>query len=151
MKNSWQRIGTSPIKIVARAKALAKQATVLLLQAGLQKSSIRNRSFRIGGFLESGKHSCSFLFSPNVGQDLLPLNKIASSENRSCDLAALKTILADVDKTPVFGFFDEVDANVGGEVGRSVSKEMARIANTHQVFCVTHLPQVASLGSQHFM
>ena len=47
--------------------------------------------------------------------------------------------------------FDEVDANVGGEVGRTVGNEMVRIADSHQVFCVTHLPQVASLGAQHFI
>ena len=64
-------------------------------------------------------------------------------------MLALKTLLADVDQTPVL-VFDEVDANVGGEVGEA-GIEMARIAESHQVFCVTHLPQVASLGSQHFL
>ena len=132
------------------AKALAKQATELLLQLGFKKAQLEIALSESEDFTESGKHSCSFLFSPNVGQDLLPLNKIASSGETARVMLALKTILADVDKTPVL-VFDEVDANVGGEVGRTVGKEMARIANTHQVFCVTHLPQVASLGSQHFI
>ena len=132
------------------AKALAKQATELLLQLGFKKAQLEIALSESEDFTESGKHSCSFLFSPNVGQDLLPLNKIASSGETARVMLALKTILADVDKTPVL-VFDEVDANVGGEVGRKVGKEMARIANTHQVFCVTHLPQVASLGSQHFI
>jgi len=132
------------------AKALAKQATELLLQLGFKKAQLEIVLLESEDFTESGKHSCSFLFSPNVGQDLLPLNKIASSGETARVMLALKTILADVDKTPVL-VFDEVDANVGGEVGRTVGKEMARIANTHQVFCVTHLPQVASLGSQHFI
>ena len=132
------------------AKALAKQATELLLQLGFKKAQLEIALSESEDFTESGKHSCSFLFSPNVGQDLLPLNKIASSGETARVMLALKTILADVDKTPVL-VFDEVDANVGGEVGRTVGKEMARIANTHQVFCVTHLPQVASLGSQHFV
>ena len=132
------------------AKALAKQATELLLQLGFKKAQLEIVLLESEDFTESGKHSCSFLFSPNVGQDLLPLNKIASSGETARVMLALKTILADVDKTPVL-VFDEVDANVGGEVGRTVGMEMARIANTHQVFCVTHLPQVASLGSQHFI
>ena len=65
-------------------------------------------------------------------------------------MLALKTVLADFDQTPLL-VFDEVDANVGGEVGRSVGIEMARIAEKHQVFCVTHLPQVASLSKQHLL
>ena len=132
------------------AKALAKQATELLLQLGFKKAQLEIDLSESDHFTESGKHNSSFLFSPNVGQDLLPLNKIASSGETARVMLALKTILADVDKTPVL-VFDEVDANVGGEVGRTVGNEMARIANSHQVFCVTHLPQVASLGSQHFI
>ena len=132
------------------AKALAKQATELLLQLGFKKAQLEIVLSESDHFTESGKHNCSFLFSPNVGQDLLPLNKIASSGETARVMLALKTILADVDKTPVL-VFDEDDANVGGEVGRTVGNEMARIADSHQVFCVTHLPQVASLGSQHFI
>lgn len=132
------------------AKALAKQATELLLQLGFKKAQLDIVLTELDHFTDSGKHTCSFLFSPNVGQDLLPLNKIASSGETARVMLALKTILADVDKTPVL-VFDEVDANVGGEVGRTVGNEMARIADSHQVFCVTHLPQVASLGAQHFI
>lgn len=132
------------------AKALAKQATELLLQLGFKKAQLDIVLTESDHFADSGKHTCSFLFSPNVGQDLLPLNKIASSGETARVMLALKTILADVDKTPIL-VFDEVDANVGGEVGRTVGNEMARIADSHQVFCVTHLPQVASLGAQHFI
>ena len=132
------------------AKNLAKQATELLLQLGFKKAQLEIVLSESDHFTESGKHTCSFLFSPNVGQDLLPLNKIASSGETARVMLALKTILAHVDKTPVL-VFDEVDANVGGEVGRTVGNEMARIADSHQVFCVTHLPQVASLGTQHFI
>ena len=65
-------------------------------------------------------------------------------------MLALKTVLAEVDDIPVL-VFDEVDANVGGEIGLVVGEEMAAIAKEHQVFCVTHLPQVAALGSQHLV
>ena len=132
------------------SKALAKQATEILLQLGFKKAQLDIVLTESDHFTDSGKHTCSFLFSPNVGQDLLPLNKIASSGETARVMLALKTILADVDKTPVL-VFDEVDANVGGEVGRTVGNEMVRIADSHQVFCVTHLPQVASLGAQHFI
>jgi DNA repair protein RecN (Recombination protein N) len=65
-------------------------------------------------------------------------------------MLALKTVLAESDATPLL-VFDEVDANVGGEVGRAVGAELARLAKQHQVFCVTHLPQVAALAQQHFL
>ena len=64
-------------------------------------------------------------------------------------MLALKTVLAESDATPLL-VFDEVDANVGGEVGRSVGVELARLAGRHPVLCVTHLPQVASLARSHF-
>ena len=65
-------------------------------------------------------------------------------------MLALKTILAQADATPLL-VFDEVDANVGGEVGRAVGSKMVELAKEHQVFCVTHLPQVASLAHNHLL
>lgn len=134
------------------ASYLADQASALLLKLGFKKARLAIELYPLedGGFAEYGQESCRFMFAPNAGQDILPLKKIASSGETARVMLALKTLLADVDQTPVL-VFDEVDANVGGEVGRSVGIEMARIAESHQVFCVTHLPQVASLGSQHFL
>jgi DNA repair protein RecN (Recombination protein N) len=65
-------------------------------------------------------------------------------------MLALKTVLADLDGVPVL-VFDEVDANVGGEIGRVVGEKMAAIARGHQVLCVTHLPQVAARASCHLV
>ena len=65
-------------------------------------------------------------------------------------MLALKTVLADLDGVPVL-VFDEVDANVGGEIGRVVGAQMAGIAKNHQVFCVTHLPQVAAQATSHLV
>ena len=134
------------------SKVLVSQATELLLKLGFKKAefSIELKGLTENEFSEFGQETCQFLFSPNAGQDLLPLNKIASSGETARVMLALKTILADVDHTPIL-VFDEVDANVGGEVGRTVGAEMSRISNSHQVFCVTHLPQVASLAKQHYL
>jgi DNA repair protein RecN (Recombination protein N) len=85
-----------------------------------------------------------------VGEAPLPLARIASSGELARVMLALKTVLAEVDDIPVL-VFDEVDANVGGEIGRAVGEKMAAIAADHQVLCVTHLPQVASLGTQHLV
>ncbi|MES2693113.1 MAG: hypothetical protein V4773_06545, partial [Verrucomicrobiota bacterium] len=65
-------------------------------------------------------------------------------------LVALKTVLADLDEVPLL-VFDEVDANVGGEIGRVVGEKMAGIAKNHQVLCVTHLPQVAAQAACHLV
>jgi DNA repair protein RecN (Recombination protein N) len=90
------------------------------------------------------------LFSPNVGEEVRPLHKIASSGELARVMLALKTVLAEIDAVPVL-VFDEVDANVGGEIGRIVGQKMAEIGQNHQVLCVTHLPQVAAQGQSHFL
>ena len=76
--------------------------------------------------------------------------KIASSGELARVMLAIKTVLAEADATPIL-VFDEVDANVGGEIGVEVGAQLAGLATTHQVFCVTHLPQVASWGDSHFL
>jgi DNA repair protein RecN (Recombination protein N) len=65
-------------------------------------------------------------------------------------MLALKAVLADLDSVPVL-VFDEVDANVGGEIGTIVGERMAEIGRRHQVLCVTHLPQVAALAASHLV
>ncbi len=90
-----------------------------------------------------------FLISANVGESSKPLAKIASGGELSRTVLALKSILTleDYSKTLVF---DEVDAGIGGRVASTIGEKLAHLGTTHQVFCVTHLPQVASYASQHF-
>jgi DNA repair protein RecN (Recombination protein N) len=97
-----------------------------------------------------GLAQAEFLFSPNPGEPVRPLAKIASSGELARVMLALKALLADSDRTPLL-VFDEVDANVGGEIGRVVGERLAQVAQGHQVLCVTHLPQVAALGRQHLV
>ncbi len=132
------------------AKTLAEKAAKLLQSLGFKKARIEIQIVADDALCAAGDSHCRFLFAPNAGQDLLPLNKIASSGETARVMLALKTVLAEADATPLL-VFDEVDANVGGEVGRSVGYELARLAEEHQVLCVTHLPQVASLAHNHFV
>lgn len=137
----------------ARAKAakiLAKKAADLLQALGFKKARLEIELIGDPKLHDQGDSHCQFLFAPNAGQELLPLNKIASSGETARVMLALKTVLAEADATPLL-VFDEVDANVGGEVGRAVGAELARLAKKHQVLCVTHLPQVASLAHNHFV
>ncbi|MGC6423926.1 MAG: DNA repair protein RecN [Lentimonas sp.] len=132
------------------AEDLSAKAEALLKSLGFKKAGLAVEIVAQDQLSETGNSSCRFLFAPNAGQSLLPLNKIASSGETARVMLALKTVLAEADATPLL-VFDEVDANVGGEVGRSVGSELARLSKEHQVLCVTHLPQVASLAKNHFV
>lgn len=133
----------------AAGAELAKKAAKAISTLGFQKAAF---DVQLLAEKEPGPRggSCQFLFSPNAGQALAPLHKIASSGEIARVMLALKTILARIDRTPVL-VFDEVDANVGGEIGRIVGQRMADLGEQHQVFCVTHLPQVASLARSHLV
>ncbi len=97
----------------------------------------------------SGLDQMEFRFAPNPGEPPQPLREIASSGEMARVMLALKTALADQDRVPVL-IFDEVDANVGGEIGSRVGEKMRQIGGKHQVLCITHLPQVAALGEHHY-
>jgi DNA repair protein RecN (Recombination protein N) len=79
-----------------------------------------------------------------------PLRDIASSGEIARVMLAVKTVLARHDSIPVL-VFDEIDANIGGEVGRAVGEKLRAVAASHQVLCITHLPQVAVYGRRHFV
>ncbi|HHT9129207.1 MAG TPA: DNA repair protein RecN, partial [Candidatus Wujingus californicus] len=94
-----------------------------------------------------GFDQVEFLISPNPGEDLKPLRKIASGGEISRVMLALKHQLAKVDKTPVL-VFDEIDANIGGRMGEVIGEKLNSIAKSHQVICITHLPQIASYAEE---
>ncbi|MDA0577116.1 MAG: DNA repair protein RecN [Verrucomicrobia bacterium] len=97
----------------------------------------------------SGLDLVDFGFAPNVGEPMRPLRVIASSGEISRVMLATKAVLAKHDRVPVL-VFDEVDANVGGEMGVAIGEKLQAIAKGHQVLCITHLPQVAAHGTTHF-
>jgi len=132
------------------ATNLAKETASLLDSLGFKKARFDVIVYAENAFREHGNSRCEYVFSANPGQEPLPLNKIASSGEIARVMLGLKTILAKLDDTPVL-VFDEVDANVGGEIGTVVGDRLAALSDEHQVFCVTHLPQVAAKGKQHFL
>ncbi len=131
-------------------KSFTQRAAKVLAQLGFKKAELRVAFNSENELRPYGDARPEMLFAPNVGEAPMPLARIASSGELARVMLALKTVLAEVDDIPVL-VFDEVDANVGGEIGRVVGEKMAAIARRHQVFCVTHLPQVAALGSQHLV
>lgn len=132
------------------ARKLADAASKTLLGLGFKNARLDIGLARVPEPSPDCGSSCEFAFSANPGQPLLPLAKIASSGELARVMLALKTVLAEADSTPIL-VFDEVDANVGGEIGAEVGKQLARLAARHQVFCVTHLPQVAARADSHFL
>jgi DNA repair protein RecN (Recombination protein N) len=129
---------------------LAKVGAKSIARLGFKKAEFLVRLVALPELSPQGDCGVEFLFSPNVGEAPLPLSRIASSGELARVMLALKTVLADLDGVPVL-VFDEVDANVGGEIGRVVGEQMAEIARGHQVLCITHLPQVAGLGDRHLV
>lgn len=97
----------------------------------------------------TGTDTMEFGFAPNVGEAMRPLRMIASSGEISRVMLAIKAVLAKHDRIPVL-VFDEIDTNVGGEMGFAIGEKLAGIAGSHQVICITHLPQVAVYGACHF-
>ncbi len=97
----------------------------------------------------NGMDKVEFLIAPNPGEGLKPLVKIASGGETSRLMLALKNVLAHEDRIPSL-IFDEIDQGIGGRVGSIVGQKLWQLARAHQVFCVTHLPQLAAYGGQHF-
>ena len=97
-----------------------------------------------------GLEAVDFLFGPNPGEPLKPLRVIASSGEMSRVMLAVKSALAEQDRIPLM-VFDEIDANVGGEIAGAVGRKMALLGAQHQVIAITHMPQVAALAHRHFL
>ena len=98
---------------------------------------------------ETGTDRATFLIAPNIGEALKPLASIASGGELSRVVLALKALLARTDSVETV-VFDEVDAGIGGGVAEVVGKKLADLAHHHQVICITHLPQIAKFGDQHY-
>lgn len=100
-------------------------------------------------FDHTGFEQVEFLIAPNPGEGFKPLVKIASGGETSRLMLALKNVLVSADNIPTL-IFDEIDQGIGGRIGKVVGLKLWTLAKEHQVFCVTHLPQLAAYGTQHF-
>ena len=112
-----------------------------------------DRSTEAGGerkYSQNGLDRVEFLISPNVGEPLKPLTKIASGGEMSRIMLAVKTILADVDNIPTL-IFDEIDIGISGKASQKVGEKLSFISKNHQVLCVTHLAQIACMADRHYL
>ncbi len=100
-------------------------------------------------FTPDGLDEVQFLISTNPGQPMRPLKDVASGGELSRIMLAIKTVLADSDEIPTL-IFDEIDTGISGRTAQKVSEKLSYIAGSHQVICITHLPQIAAMADIHF-
>ncbi len=100
-------------------------------------------------FDSRGIDQAEFMISPNIGEPLKPLSKIASGGETARLMLAMKTVLSAADEVPVL-IFDEIDAGLGGRAGGVIGRKLWGLTQGHQVLCVTHLPQIAAFGDAHY-
>lgn len=129
---------------------LSKRIVAELTDLGFKQAGFEISLETQGEAGPDGAEVAEFLFAPNPGESVQPLRSIASSGEISRVMLALKTALAEQDRIPLL-VFDEIDANVGGEIATRVAAKMAELGSGHQVLCITHLPQVAAAASSQFM
>ena len=97
-----------------------------------------------------GYDDVEFMISTNPGEDLRPLEKIASGGELSRIMLALKTVVADKDDISTL-IFDEIDTGISGKTAWKVSQKLGELSKGHQIICITHLPQIASMADNHLM
>lgn len=137
-------------KRAAAAPRLAAEIAAHLADLGFKRSLFEARLSPLEEPGAQGMDDVDFLFAPNPGEPMKPLRLTASSGEMSRVLLAVKSALARQDAVPLL-VFDEIDANVGGNIAEAVGRKMASLGATHQVIAITHFPQVASLAGSHFV
>lgn len=133
------------------AERLAANVTKQLQDLGMLKARfVVNNSKESGKVRINGDDNIEFLLSANVGEPCRPLAKVASGGELSRIMLAIKTVCADADSIPTL-VFDEIDTGISGVTAVKVGEKMTRISNSHQVLCITHLPQIAAFADTHLM
>lgn len=133
------------------AQALSENVTKQLHELGMANAqftyvnNVSDEKLHI-----NGSDSIEFMFSANAGEPCKPLAKVASGGELSRIMLAIKTVCADADAIPTL-IFDEIDSGISGVTAIKVGEKMARIAASHQVLCITHLPQIAAYADSHFL
>jgi DNA repair protein RecN (Recombination protein N) len=147
MKRAGEALRKSRVKA---APKLSENIRRNLRDLGFRQSEFEAKLSALNESRPNGFDLVELLFSPNPGEPLKPLRAIASSGEISRLMLAIKSALAAHDAIPLL-VFDEIDTNVGGEIAHAVGAKMQTLGRAHQVFCITHLPQVAANASSHFV
>jgi DNA repair protein RecN (Recombination protein N) len=128
---------------------LINQITEVLAQLGMPNARFQFEIKQVENYLPLGKDEVQLLFSANKGTDFGLLKKVASGGEMSRIMLAVKAILANYSKLPTI-IFDEIDTGVSGEIAHKMGDIMKKMSSQMQVFAITHLPQIAAKGHQHY-
>lgn len=127
-----------------------------MINKELQELEMKNAKFNVdvqlndkNEFNKNGLDTVEFLISTNIGEEEKPLLKIASGGEMSRIMLGIKNVLSDVDKVKTL-IFDEIDTGISGKAAKAVSQKMKKIANKHQILCVTHLATIAAQGDYNY-
>tara|TARA_B100001057_G_C22854157_1_gene952100 strand:- start:451 stop:2034 length:1584 start_codon:yes stop_codon:yes gene_type:complete len=126
------------------------QMEQIISKMGMQNARFKIDLSSVDQFLTNGKEQIDFLFSANLGSDFKPIKKVASGGEMSRIMLSIKAILSKFKQLPSI-VFDEIDTGVSGAVSNEIANIMANMSENMQVFTITHLPQVAAKGKQHFL
>ncbi|WP_347174711.1 DNA repair protein RecN [Polaribacter uvawellassae] len=128
---------------------LKKELEYLLSELGMPEARFSIDISKSDSFLSNGKDKLNFLFSANKGGSFGELKKVASGGELSRIMLAIKKILSDNTQLPTI-IFDEIDTGVSGEISNKIAKIMQQMSTQMQVITITHLPQIAAKGNQHY-
>jgi len=128
---------------------LCNEIEDMIAKMGMQRAKFKVQLNFSENFLYNGKDQINFLFSANLGASFRPIKKVASGGEMSRIMLAIKVILSRFKQLPTI-VFDEIDTGVSGTISNEIGNVMAQMGQYMQVFTITHLPQVAAKGKQHY-
>ncbi len=131
------------------AKKLTEQIRAGLIDLNFLDVSFSMEFRKLGHYTANGFDEAEFVISTNPGEPMRSLGMVASGGELSRIMLAIKTVLADSDDIPTL-IFDEIDTGISGRTAQKVSEKLSIIAKSHQVICITHLPQIAAMADLHF-
>lgn len=132
------------------AKTLVASVTEALRDLNFLDVVFEMKFDRLDGYTANGYDDAQFLISTNPGEPVKPLGKVASGGELSRIMLAIKTVLADQDAVETL-IFDEIDSGISGRTAQMVSEKMNVLGRTHQIICITHLPQIAAMADAHYL
>ncbi len=149
-----KKLETECLKLTKQRKEASLTLKTLITDA-LRDLNFDNVQFEIevrplNKYTMTGADDVEFMISTNLGEDVKPLSKVASGGELSRIMLAIKSVLAKADAVDTL-IFDEIDVGISGRTAQKVSERMAYIASSHQVLCITHLPQIAAMADTHYV
>ena len=134
---------------IEHAKIISESINKELEELEMKNAKINVRVEKQEEFSKNGKDIVTFYINTNLGEEEKELSKIASGGEMSRTMLAIKKVLADTDKMSVL-IFDEIDTGISGKVANSVATKLKTIAKTHQVMCISHLPNIAAIADYNY-